>query len=518
MLVRKILVISLLLAVVLGAQYMAWRERSGTSVSTETVAGNPVDHFRPQGKSQGVVIVAHGFASNRAMMRPWGYRLAAAGFDTYVIDEPGHGASRRALPSWQTGGDEPLGANLRAIIDELVALKRAEPGRIALVGHSMGGAAVTQAALADDRVSATVAISSAYGRPIPPDRPRNLLSLAAERDPGSMVEAVKALAAQADNGKGELDKMYLSADQTSARVSGIVPGRNHITILYDAGVMDRTALWIAGPLGAEMRGAASAGSYGWAWVAVALAAGMALFFTMAALISPPEVRRLARHLPRMSLLTALGMVAVAAFVAVLGAAWFRIPWPRLAVADYIMAYMLVLSLVLMALRLIWPRDYGFPVAAEPETDLSGLVRALVLLGAFVGVVGTVIHMNVANFVPTGSRLLMMIPLAVVLWLYGSQEEGLKRAVTNEFAPWAGVVVGVVAKVLIVVTWTGASALPNPSGFLPLMIPVVLPLFLLLEVVSYALNVWRYSPVGAAALSSLVLSWSIAVTMPVMALL
>jgi pimeloyl-ACP methyl ester carboxylesterase len=513
---RKILLISLLLAMVVGAQYMAWQQRSAIKVSTETVAGNPVDHFRPQGESHGVVIVAHGFASNKTMMRPWGYRLAAAGFDTYVIDEPGHGASRQALPAWQTGGDEPLGVNLSAIIDELVSLKRAEPGRIALVGHSMGGAAVTQAALADERVVATVAISSAYGKAIPADRPRNLLSLAAERDPAYMVEAVTALAAQADGGKGELDKMYVNADQKSVRTSGVVPGRNHITILYDTGAMDRTAMWIAGPLGAEIRGAVTSGGYGWAWVVVALVAGMALVFTLAFQLSPPEVRRSARNLPRMSLLTALGMVAVAAFVAVLAAAWFRIPWPRIAVADYIMAYMLVLSLVLLALRLIWPRDYGFPVASEPETDLGGLVRALVLLGAFVGVVGTIIHMNAANFVPTGARLFMMIPLAIVLWFYGSQEEGLKRAVTNEFAPWAGVVVGVAAKLLVVVTWMSASALPNPQGFLPLIIPVVLPIFLLLEVVSYALNVWRYPPVGAAAFSSLVLAWSIAVTMPVLA--
>ncbi|MDF2628721.1 MAG: hypothetical protein K0R39_2552 [Symbiobacteriaceae bacterium] len=501
---RKILAITLLLAMVLGAQYMAWRQRAAISVSTVTIAGNPADYFRPRGEARGVVIVAHGFAANRAMMRPWGYRLAQAGFDTYVIDQPGHGASRKALPDWQVDGGAALGANLSAIIEELVAAGKAEPGRMALVGHSMGGAAVTQAALSDQRVAATVAISSAYGKPIPADRPMNLLSIAAERDPAFMVAAVKAQVAETNGG--------------TARQSVLIDGRNHITILYDTGAMDRTAAWIAASLGAATAPGAGApapgAAYGWPWVALGLAGAFGLVFTLASLLSPPEVRRLARHLPRMSLLTALGMVAVAAFVAGLGAAWFRIPWPRLAVADYIMAYMLVMSLVLLVLRLVWPRDYGFPVATEPETDLGGLVRALVLLGVFVGAVGTIIHMNAANFVPTGARLFMMIPLSFTLWLYGSQEEGLKRAVTNEFAPWAGVVVGVTAKLLIVVTWIGASALPNPEGFLPLMIPVVLPLFLLLEVLSYALNVWRYSAVGAAAFSSLVLAWSIAVTMPV----
>lgn len=511
---RKVFVIALLLAVVLGSQYIAWRQRSAVTVTTETIAGNPVDHFHAPGGSRDVVIVAHGFASNKEMMRPWGYYLAAAGFETYVIDQPGHGASRQSLPaSWRDDGPDSLGNNLSTIIDQLVVLKQATPGRIALVGHSMGGAAVLQSALADPRVKATVTLSGAHSGPVPAGSPPNLLSLAAERDPASMVEAVTALAVQSDNGKGQMGKQYGSFKDGTARESDLVEGRNHISILYDNSVMKRTASWIARSLGAPEMGVTA--SYGWIWSWLALAGGLGLVLALAALLAPPEVRRSARSLPRVALLTALAMVAVAGFSAVLASAYVRIPWPRLAVVDYVQAYMLVMALVIFALRMVWPRDFGFQVAAESDVDLSGLVRAFVLFLVFVGAAGTVIHLNLSNFLPTGYRMLTMIFPAVALWLYSAQEEGLKRAVTNDLGPWAGLVVGLVAKLIIVATWMGASALPNPLESLPLMIPVLLPLFFLLEIISYCMNLWRYPAVGAAAFSSLVLSWTIAVTMPLM---
>ncbi|HYF93171.1 MAG TPA: alpha/beta fold hydrolase [Symbiobacteriaceae bacterium] len=510
---RKVLVITLLLALVLGSQYMAWRHRSGVSVTTETLAGNPVTHYHAPGGSRHVVIVAHGFASNKEMMRPWGYYLATAGFETYVFDEPGHGASRRPLPAWQDAESDALGVNLTTLIDQLVLMKRAEPGQVALVGHSMGGAAVTQAALADGRIKAIVAISSAYGRPLPADKPANLLSLAAERDPASVVDAVTALATLSDNGRGALGKQYGDFSAGTARESDVIDGRNHITILYDAGAMARTAGWIARSLGAPEP--ARAPDYGWAWVGLGVAGALALVLALAAFLSPPEVRRAARNLPRVGFLTGLVMVAVAAFSAVLAAAYLRIPWPKLATTDYLLAYMLVMALVLLGLRLFWPREFGFPVAAEPDTDLGGLVRVTGIFLAFVGAAGTVVHMNAANFVPTAYRFFVMIPMALIFWLFFAQEEGLKRAIANDLGPWAGAVVGVAGKLVIVATWMGATALPNPLIFLPLTIPVVLPLFLVLEVFSYLLNLWRYPAGSAAAFSSLVLAWSLAVTMPLL---
>lgn len=506
---RKIFVVVLTLAVLLGSQYMAWRQRSDISVTAETLAGNPVDHYHAPGGSQNVVIVAHGFASNKEMMRPWGYYLAAAGFDTYVIDEPGHGGSHRSLPDWQH--DDTLGINLSTVIDQLLVLKQATPGHIALVGHSMGGAAVTQAALADPRIKATVAISSAYGRSLPADRPANLLSLAAERDPSSMVQAVTALATQSDGGKGQLGPQYGSFKDGTARQSDVVDGRNHITILYDEGAMRLTAKWIAGSLGAPEP--AGTVSYGWLWICLGLAGAFGLVLALGALLAPPPVRRFVHNLPRVGFLTGLLMVAVSAFTAVIAAAYIRLPWPNLAVADYMLAYMLIMALVILGLRLFWPREFGFPVATDPEYDLGGLGRAGVLFLGFVGAVGTVIHMNLSNFMPTGYRLFLMIPVAIIMWLYTSQEEGLKRAVSNDVGPWAGLVVGVVGKLVIITTWLGASALPNPQPALPLMIPVVLLFFLLLELLSYILNLWRYPAGAVAAFSSLVLAWVVSVTMP-----
>jgi hypothetical protein len=136
----------------------------------------------------------------------------------------------------------------------------------------------------------------------------------------------------------------------------------------------------------------------------------------------------------------------------------------------------------------------------------------VFLG-FVLAAGTVIHMNFSNFVPTAHRLLLMIPLVVGLWLFFVQEEGLKRAVANDAGPWAGLVVGLVGKLVIVLTWLGAAALPNPQPFLPLTMPVIAPVMFLLELMSYLLNRWRYPATAAATFTSLVMVWSVAVTFP-----
>jgi alpha-beta hydrolase superfamily lysophospholipase len=197
--VRKVGLLALMLALVVGSLYMVAQQRADVTVTREQIASNPVNRFTVGHNFAGVAIVVHGFASNKEMMGSWGYTLARQGFDTYVIDQPGHGESTSRLP---VEPSTALGDNLRAIMDQLVADGRAKPGRIALVGHSMGGSAVTMAAMVDNRVGATITLSSAYLKAMPVDKPVNILSLAAQSDPDNMVKAVQAIALQSNNGNG----------------------------------------------------------------------------------------------------------------------------------------------------------------------------------------------------------------------------------------------------------------------------------------------------------------------------
>jgi len=510
--VRKWLVMALLLAVVIGSQYMGWRQRSDVSVTQEQVAGTPVRTYAPAGASRGVVIVAHGFAGNKELMGPWGYYLARQGFTTYVVDQPGHGASARPLPKWQGTEQTPLGDNLRALIDQLVTGGRAEAGRIALVGHSMGGTTVTQAALADARVRATVTLSSAYRQTLPADRPANLFSIAAENDPTFMVQAVKDLAAQAGGGTGELGVYYGDYKAGTARASDVIAGRNHITILYDTHVMRQTALWIGYSFGDKPEPAAVA--FGWSWTLVALAGAMLVVVTLGTILAPREGRWTSSGPPaRVGLVTAIVTVAVAAFSAVLACVYLRIPWPRVAVLDYLLPYFLVMTVVLLVLRLFWPREFGFPLGNSQGSAVLSFLRGGVLFLGFLGAAGPIIHMNVSNFLPTSVRVAAMVPVAVVFWLYFVQEEGLKRAVASGISGWAGALVGVIGKGVVVLTWFGAAALPNPQSFLPLIAPVMLGVLLGLEFFSYLFARWRYPATATATFAALLLAWVALVTFP-----
>ncbi|MDP7112498.1 MAG: alpha/beta fold hydrolase [Myxococcota bacterium] len=99
-------------------------------------------HYPPLGEPiSGVpVLVCHGIASNHHTWalgpdRDFGAHLAAAGFDTYLVDLRGHGASPPAAAS--TSVDTYAIYDLPAAVDAVRDVTGAE--QVAWIGHSMGG-------------------------------------------------------------------------------------------------------------------------------------------------------------------------------------------------------------------------------------------------------------------------------------------------------------------------------------------------------------------------------------------
>lgn len=507
---RKVLILTLMLAIVLGAQYAIWRGRSPVAVTRVEVAGNAMERYQPASVPVGVVIVAHGFSASKEMMRPWGYAMARQGYETYLYDQPGHGDSRSRLQG--EFGSAQLSDNLRAIVDELIAAGRAKPGQIGLVGHSMGGGTVIGAAQADDRIRATVALSSSHREPLGPVRPANLLALAAERDPGFMVQAVQAVARTADNGSGELGKQYGSFQAGTAREADVVAGLNHITIIFDQQVLQRSADWFHAAFGVTPPGPVPAQP--WFWILLALAGGIGAVLTVGAMLAPAvDSRGRTNGQARLGWITGLITLAVSSLSAVMASVYVRAPWTGMAVVDYLLPYFLVMATVLLLLRLLWPRDFGFPVTLPGQAVFPLMLRGFGVFLGFVGAVGPVIQMNLSSYIPTPARILPMLILGAGLWLFLVQEEGLKRAVANEHGSGAAFALGVIGKLIIAGTWLGSVALPNPNGFLPLTIPVALGLLLALECLGLALSRWRYPAVGVATFSALALAWSMAVSFP-----
>ena len=111
-------------------------------VATDDGAGVALHHYRPTGEpaSSTPVLVCHGIASNRHTWalgpdRDFGAYLAGEGFDTYLVDLRGHGASPPADPA--TSVDTYALHDLPAAIDAVRQATGAD--RVAWIGHSMGG-------------------------------------------------------------------------------------------------------------------------------------------------------------------------------------------------------------------------------------------------------------------------------------------------------------------------------------------------------------------------------------------
>ena len=108
-------------------------------------------HLLEWGDGDRVVLLLHGFLEHAHVWDWVAPRVAEAGYHVYALDWRGHGDSE-----WIGNGGY---YHFMDYIADLADLVRALGGRVALVGHSMGGgAAVLYAGSEPERVSALVSI------------------------------------------------------------------------------------------------------------------------------------------------------------------------------------------------------------------------------------------------------------------------------------------------------------------------------------------------------------------------
>jgi dienelactone hydrolase len=105
------------------------------------------------------VVVRHGSGSTRADTLAHAAVLADAGYGVLITDARGHGTSGGRGMDLGWYGD----ADIAAAVDLLVSRPDVDPGRIAVLGLSMGGEEAIGAAATDDRIRAVVA-EGATGR------------------------------------------------------------------------------------------------------------------------------------------------------------------------------------------------------------------------------------------------------------------------------------------------------------------------------------------------------------------
>jgi len=110
-------------------------------------------------RNRRVVIVVHGWSSNKTGMLPVSAVLHRAGFDVLLFDARGHGASDPAGPITMVKFAEDIVAVVDHLHQHLGPI-----AQVGVVGHSLGGAAAILAASLDKRIHCVVS-SSAFADP-----------------------------------------------------------------------------------------------------------------------------------------------------------------------------------------------------------------------------------------------------------------------------------------------------------------------------------------------------------------
>ncbi|GAB5447151.1 MAG: alpha/beta fold hydrolase [Gymnodinialimonas sp.] len=372
------------------------RAAAGLEVRHDTVGTTPVTVTQAAGADGPVVVIVHGFAGSRQMMRAWSLSFARAGYIAVALDLEGHG--RNPVP--MSGDVTSLDGTTRILLEEIarvvewsLALPGAD-GRVALVGHSMSSDLVVRAGLADERVAAVVGVS-VFSQAIVEDAPENLLILNGAWEGALRAEARRVMA-ELDAVEGET---IGTPGEGFARRAVAVPWAEHVSILFAVGGLREAVDW----LGATFeRGTAEVPRLGWALL-VMLAGAVTLARPLAGVLPAGQVPE---ALPRRAFwVLALGPALVVPPVAVM----IEVGALPVLVADYLAVHLGLYGLLVLGGALV----AGWPVEAR------GWIWGLALAAFGIGVFGMLLDRYAASFVPHGGRVVIIaaiVPGAVLaMW-------------------------------------------------------------------------------------------------------
>ncbi len=202
-----------------------------------TVDGLPVtllEPVTPTADDAAGVVVAHGFAGSRSLMRAWGLALARNGYVVALPDLAGHGANPRALD--RHGDADIHRVEVLQAVEALIEHGGLQPDRIGLLGHSMGSGAVLRAGIdAPQRVAAVVAVSPTDAA-VTSSRPRDLLLLVGSLE-GAFVANAEDLLVRAGGTTGAPGSGQV------ARELQIITGVEHVSILFSATAHAASIRW-----------------------------------------------------------------------------------------------------------------------------------------------------------------------------------------------------------------------------------------------------------------------------------
>ncbi len=186
-----------------------------------------------------LVLIGHGVAGSRVIMRGYAFTLAHAGYNVALWDFAGHGGNPK--PMAEDRDEDTLVADAEA------ALAAAQENgfavdRTAVLGHSMGSGMALSYGMAHPETMATIAVSP-VSRTITTELPRNLLLLAEGLDQ-RFVNNAEQLLDQAGGPGGD-------PKAGTARQMEIIPGVEHITIVFSSTAQQSARQWLDDTFGPQ---------------------------------------------------------------------------------------------------------------------------------------------------------------------------------------------------------------------------------------------------------------------------
>lgn len=163
----------------LSLMFVELDRRAYTSDFYNSYSGD-IEIIKSTSPSKEFIILGHGFAGSKEMMRQIAYDVNKAGSNAVLFDFIGHGSNQQKLvnePTEITGTTQQLVTQLSNIIN-LIYEKFGDEIKISLIGHSMASDIVVRAS-ADKRVKSVVAISP-YSTGITQDFPKDLLLISGQ--------------------------------------------------------------------------------------------------------------------------------------------------------------------------------------------------------------------------------------------------------------------------------------------------------------------------------------------------
>ncbi|GAB2837159.1 alpha/beta fold hydrolase [Actinoallomurus bryophytorum] len=505
-------VVAVLLAVVFavaGTVGLATADR-GIERRSAVVDGVPLEVSRPANATGRLpaVVVAHGLAASRQLMRGFADTLTRRGYAVELVDLTGHGASTRRLPGAGDGqaAEARLDRDLDVAVGHLRAMPWVDGERIGLIGHSMGAAAVVRYATAHPAILATVAISQGpMELTASASRPRDLLLLAGGLEFAGYRDGA-AGALRAAYPQGRMGVTYGDPRAGTARRAVLVGGVEHVGVLFSPRTHREVGAWLDASLDHPASGSPGIHPVQRAASAMLLHAAALLSFgaiASAVLGRPSGPEREGRRVP---LPLALGVPAVAVVVAVVVMGLIPRGWLPLAVAGPVAGFFGVIGVIgLAAVRLTGRRP-----GSSYRDGRSRIVAAVVLVALTVVSFAVPAQLGWAHAVPVGPRAWALIPIvACAAVFFGGVEalcDGYGPLAATAIHAWiaAGALAGLCAAVL----------LGTASSFVLLVAPLLAALLVWQGVQASALRALRAPAWLTAVVGGVLLAWPIAVTMPI----